>query len=77
MLRQSGPLESVIREKLSTKQPEACEWFWSEQVPTVVATFVNYFERDMRFIAATSMYVFTSMLLNSAYRLLDNLKLLI
>lgn len=54
LLRQSGPLESVIREKLSTKQPEACEWFWSEQVPTVVATFVNYFERDMRFIAATS-----------------------
>ncbi|XP_058207438.1 uncharacterized protein LOC131320674 isoform X1 [Rhododendron vialii] len=55
LLRQSGPLESVISEKLSTKQPEASEWFWSEQVPTVVASFVNYFESDICFIAATSM----------------------
>ncbi|XP_052174277.1 uncharacterized protein LOC127789350 isoform X3 [Diospyros lotus] len=54
LLRQSGLLESVIRDKLSTKQPEAYEWFWSEQVPTVMTTFVNYFESDPRFTAATA-----------------------
>ncbi|XP_057507018.1 uncharacterized protein LOC130790121 isoform X2 [Actinidia eriantha] len=53
LLRLSGPLESVIREKLSTKQPEAYEWFWSEQFPAVVTTYVNYFESNPRFTAAT------------------------
>ncbi|GFZ08895.1 LETM1-like protein [Actinidia rufa] len=47
------PLESVIREKLSTKRPKAYEWFWSEQVPAVVTTYVNYFESNPRFTAAT------------------------
>ncbi|KAA8516772.1 hypothetical protein F0562_017030 [Nyssa sinensis] len=54
LLRKSAPLESVIREKLSTKQPEAYEWFWSEQVPAVVTIFVTYFERGPCFTAATA-----------------------
>ncbi|XP_021636362.2 uncharacterized protein LOC110632440 isoform X2 [Hevea brasiliensis] len=54
LLRQSAPLESLIREKLSGKHPEAYEWFWSEQVPAVMASFVNYFEGDLRFTAATA-----------------------
>ncbi|GAB4833338.1 hypothetical protein Ancab_031582 [Ancistrocladus abbreviatus] len=53
LLRLSAPLESIIREKLSAKQPELCQWFWSEQIPVVVTTFVNHFERDPRFNAAT------------------------
>nr|GMC88812.1 uncharacterized protein LOC109149932 isoform X2 [Ipomoea batatas] len=57
VLKQTAPLESVIRDKLLAKQPEAYEWFWSEQIPTVVATFVNYFESDQRFVAATAVYV--------------------
>ncbi|KAM7526009.1 hypothetical protein LguiA_015911 [Lonicera macranthoides] len=52
--RQSAPLEIVIREKLSVKQPEVYEWFWSEQVPAMVTSFVNYFEKDQRFAAATA-----------------------
>ncbi|KAH9609294.1 hypothetical protein KSS87_014836 [Heliosperma pusillum] len=53
LLRLSAPLESLIREKLSGKQPQLFEWFWSEQIPVVVTTFVNHFERDPRFKAAT------------------------
>lgn len=55
LLRQSAPLENIIREKLSAKQPGAYKWFWSDRVPLVVTTFVNYFERDSRFTAATSL----------------------
>lgn len=55
LLRQYAPLESVIREKLSDKQPDIYDWFWSEQVPAVVTSFVNYFEGDSRFTAATIM----------------------
>ncbi|KAI3706540.1 hypothetical protein L6452_24347 [Arctium lappa] len=51
--RHSAPLESVIRDALSDKQPELYDWFWSEQVPSVVSSFVNYFEKDQRFAAAT------------------------
>ncbi|WCJ34247.1 LETM1-like protein [Euphorbia peplus] len=54
LFRQTAPLESSIREELSAKHPEACEWFWSEQVPSVVASFVGYFEGDIRFTAATA-----------------------
>ncbi|XP_077230297.1 uncharacterized protein LOC143863504 [Tasmannia lanceolata] len=54
LLRQSVPLESLIRDKLSAKQPEAYEWFWSQQHLIVVTTFVNYFEKDPRFTAATT-----------------------
>lgn len=52
--RQSAPLESLIRDSLLAKQPEAYDWFWSEQIPVVVTTFVNYFEKDLRFAAATA-----------------------
>ncbi|XP_062112673.1 uncharacterized protein LOC133823841 isoform X2 [Humulus lupulus] len=54
LLRQLACLESSIREKLSTKQPEAYEWFWSDQVTKAVTSFVNYIEGDSRFTAATS-----------------------
>ncbi|KAK8546267.1 hypothetical protein V6N13_067493 [Hibiscus sabdariffa] len=53
LLRQSAPLESLIREELSAKQPDAYDWFWNEQVPAVVISFVNYIEGDLRFTAAT------------------------
>ncbi|KAL5721126.1 hypothetical protein ACHQM5_013723 [Ranunculus cassubicifolius] len=56
LLRQSAPLESLIREEMLAKQPEAYEWFWSEQLPMVVTTFVHYLERDPRFTAATTVY---------------------
>lgn len=36
------------------KQPDAYDWFWSEQVPAVVTSFVNYFEKDQNFTAATT-----------------------
>ncbi|KAF3668308.1 hypothetical protein T459_22439 [Capsicum annuum] len=52
--RQCAPLESVIRDSLLAKQPEAYDWFWSEQIPAVVTTFVNHFEKDQRFAAATA-----------------------
>ncbi|OMO68430.1 hypothetical protein COLO4_29665 [Corchorus olitorius] len=53
LLRQSAPLESLIREELSAKQPGVYDWFWNEQIPAVVISFVNYFEGDIRFSAAT------------------------
>ncbi|CAN1772261.1 hypothetical protein LINPERHAP1_LOCUS12141 [Linum perenne] len=54
LLRLSAPLESLIREKLSAKQLEAGEWFWAEQIPLVVTSFVNYFEGDPRFTVVTA-----------------------
>ncbi|KAM1196971.1 hypothetical protein ACFX2I_008630 [Malus domestica] len=54
ILRESASLESLIRDQLSAKQPEAYEWFFSEQVPLVVTSFVNYFEGDPRYTAATN-----------------------
>ncbi|CAG7877863.1 unnamed protein product [Brassica rapa] len=54
--RQAAPLENMMRDTLSAKHPEAYEWFWSEQVPFVVTSFVNYIEGDQRFLAATSFY---------------------
>jgi len=59
LLRLSAPLESLIKEKLSAKHPEAYEWFWSEQVPAAVASFVNKLEGDGRFTAAIALYVFS------------------
>ncbi|VVA97249.1 unnamed protein product [Arabis nemorensis] len=56
LARQSAPLESMMRNDLSSKHPEAYEWFWSEQVPSVVTSFVNCIEGDQRFVAATSVY---------------------
>ncbi|XP_039031099.1 uncharacterized protein LOC120165705 isoform X5 [Hibiscus syriacus] len=55
LLSQSAPLEGLIREKLSAKQPEAYDWFRNEQVPAVVTSFVNYFEGDLQFTAATDL----------------------
>ncbi|KAL5124791.1 Mitochondrial proton/calcium exchanger protein [Glycine soja] len=55
LLRLSAPLESLIREKLSAKHPEAYEWFWSEQVPAAVTSFVNKLEGDGRFTAAIAL----------------------
>ncbi|KAK2418478.1 LETM1 protein [Trifolium repens] len=44
LLRLSALLESLIREKVSVKQPKAYDWFWSKQVPAVVASFIKKFE---------------------------------
>ncbi|KAH6804807.1 LETM1-like protein [Perilla frutescens var. frutescens] len=52
--KQSAPLESVIRDKLLAKQPGAYDWFWSEQIPAAVTSFVNYFEKEQRFAPATT-----------------------
>lgn len=57
-------MESLIRDSLLAKQPEAYDWFWSEQIPAVVTTFVNYFEKDQRFAAATAEYVHTERTMN-------------
>ncbi|XP_024011508.1 uncharacterized protein LOC18018143 isoform X2 [Eutrema salsugineum] len=54
--RQSSPLDSMMRDKLSSSHPEANEWFWSDQVPSAVTSFVTCFEGDQRFVAATSAY---------------------
>ncbi|KAF8051559.1 hypothetical protein N665_1701s0002 [Sinapis alba] len=54
--RQAAPLDSMMRDKLSSSHPEANEWFWSDQVPSAVTSFVNSFEGDQRFVAATSAY---------------------
>ncbi|KAL1204689.1 hypothetical protein V5N11_017305 [Cardamine amara subsp. amara] len=56
LLRQVSPLENMMRDNLSSKHPKTYEWFWSEQVPSVVTSFVNYIEGDQRFVAATSTY---------------------
>lgn len=58
--KQSAPLESIIRDKLLAKQPGAYDWFWSEQIPAAVTSFVNYFEKEQRFGPATAVYVITS-----------------
>ncbi|KAJ6303842.1 hypothetical protein OIU77_017679 [Salix suchowensis] len=63
LLRQSAPLESLIRDKLSAKQPEAYEWFWSKQVPMVAASFFNYLEEDLNITSGTAVYVIISLLL--------------
>ncbi|RDX75516.1 hypothetical protein CR513_44590, partial [Mucuna pruriens] len=55
LLRLSVPLEGLIGEKLSTKQPEAYEWFRSKQVPAVVTSFVNKFEGDSLITAASTL----------------------
>lgn len=55
LLRQSSPLEKSIRDQLFSKDPVACEWFWSQQHPAVVTNFVNILENDPRFTAITSL----------------------
>ncbi|XP_026660984.1 uncharacterized protein LOC103708479 isoform X3 [Phoenix dactylifera] len=56
LLRLCSPLESIIRDELSSKLSVANEWFWSHQHPMVVTTFVNVFERDLHFNAAITSY---------------------
>lgn len=55
LLHQSSPLEKSIRDQLFSKDPVACEWFWSEQHPAVVTNFINILENDPRFTAVTSL----------------------
>ncbi|CAI0462604.1 unnamed protein product [Linum tenue] len=54
LLRVSASLESLIRGKLSAKQLKASEWFWAEQIPLAVTSFVNYFDGAPRLTVATS-----------------------
>ncbi|EOA29861.1 hypothetical protein CARUB_v10012955mg [Capsella rubella] len=54
--RQAALLENMMLDNLSSKHPKAYEWFWSEQIPSIVTYFVNYIEGDQRFVAATSVY---------------------
>ncbi|KAK1300350.1 hypothetical protein QJS10_CPB13g01513 [Acorus calamus] len=56
LLKQSSPLESLIREELSAKQPGAYEWFWDQQHPMVVTNFINLLEREPHFNAATTLF---------------------
>lgn len=56
LLRLCGPLESIMHQEMSAKQPSISEWFWSHQHPMVVTTFVNLFEKDPFFTAATTSY---------------------
>ncbi|KAF3790537.1 LETM1 and EF-hand domain-containing protein anon-60Da, partial [Nymphaea thermarum] len=56
LLRQSAPLESVITKELSGKDQVANEWFWSQQNPVVMASYVHYFEATPRFAEATKVY---------------------
>lgn len=55
LLCQSSPLEKSIRDQLFSKDPVACEWFWSQQHPAIVTNFVNILENDPRFTAVTSL----------------------
>ncbi|XP_078156703.1 uncharacterized protein LOC144552595 isoform X1 [Carex rostrata] len=48
------PLETEIQDQICKKQPGAYEWYSSNQIPLVVTTFVNIFEKDIRFNAATA-----------------------
>ncbi|CAA6668480.1 unnamed protein product [Spirodela intermedia] len=54
LMRLSVPLETMIRDELSAKQASAYEWFWTQQYPTVVASFVHLLEREPQFQAATT-----------------------
>lgn len=56
LMRLSVPLETIIRDELSAKQASAYEWFWLQQYPTIVASFVHLLEREPQFNAATTMY---------------------
>ncbi|KAJ3704905.1 hypothetical protein LUZ61_008610 [Rhynchospora tenuis] len=52
--RLRNPLEAEIQDQISRKQPGAYEWYLSNRNPLVVTTFVNFFEKDIRFSAATA-----------------------
>lgn len=65
--RLAAPLDSMMRDKLSSSNPEANEWFWSDQVPPAVTSFVSCFEGDQRFVAATSEYVISLIFILVSY----------
>ncbi|CAD6264441.1 unnamed protein product [Miscanthus lutarioriparius] len=48
------PLESVIKNELSKREPTLYEWYSSDQNPLVVRQFVNIFENDPMFNSATA-----------------------
>uniref|UniRef100_A0A804LSJ8 LETM1-like protein n=1 Tax=Zea mays TaxID=4577 RepID=A0A804LSJ8_MAIZE len=48
------PLESVIKNELSKREPALYEWYSSDQNPLVVRQFVNIFENDPMFYSATA-----------------------
>ncbi|KAJ7548160.1 hypothetical protein O6H91_07G000700 [Diphasiastrum complanatum] len=48
------PLEASIREHLSSRDPAAIEWLWSQQLPYAVSNFVNLLEKCPCFAAVTS-----------------------
>jgi hypothetical protein len=52
-----SPLEAVINNELTKKEPTLYQWYSSYQNPLVVRTFVNIFENDPQFNSATAMYV--------------------
>ncbi|XP_064985204.1 uncharacterized protein LOC135583914 isoform X1 [Musa acuminata AAA Group] len=56
LLRLCAPLESTVQDQLSSKHTATYEWFWNHQHPVVVTTFINLFERDIRFNSATKLY---------------------
>ncbi|CAL5013063.1 unnamed protein product [Urochloa decumbens] len=49
-----NPLESVIKNELSKREPTIYEWYSSNQNPLVVRQFVNIFESDPLFNSATA-----------------------
>ncbi|CAO2211277.1 unnamed protein product [Urochloa humidicola] len=49
-----NPLESVIKNELSKREPMIYEWYSSNQNPLVVRQFVNIFESDPLFNSATA-----------------------
>ncbi|CAO2191831.1 unnamed protein product [Urochloa humidicola] len=49
-----NPLESVIKNELSKREPTIYEWYSSGQNPLVVRQFVNIFESDPLFNSATA-----------------------
>ncbi|XP_078447113.1 uncharacterized protein LOC144715999 isoform X2 [Wolffia australiana] len=55
LIKLSVPLETMIRDEVSSKEASAYDWFWSQQYPTVVSYFVNLLEREPQFQAATSL----------------------
>ncbi|KAL6644637.1 hypothetical protein ACP70R_016245 [Stipagrostis hirtigluma subsp. patula] len=49
-----SPLETVIKNDLTKRDPTLWQWYSSDPNPMVVRTFVNIFENDPRFNSATA-----------------------
>ncbi|XP_024519800.1 uncharacterized protein LOC9648011 [Selaginella moellendorffii] len=50
---QCAPLEESIKKLLSSRDPSA-DWLWQQQLPFMVASYVNILEKDPHFSAVTS-----------------------